>query len=309
MAVSILGKSAVPETHPLYMGVYAGELGDETVRDYVENSDCQILLGVLMTDMNMGVYTAQLDQRKIISVSSEQIEIEHHFYENVTAHDFLDGLAHGILVKGSYDWVKSPQFADELDPAPPDQKITVKRLFQHINAFLDCDMVVISDVGDALFGAIDLVTCHSAQFLSPAYYTSLGFAVPASIGAQLSNPGLRPLVLVGDGAFQMTGLELSTAARFNLNPIVVVLNNGGYGTERPMIDGPFNDVLNWNYANLPELLGTGQGFRVETEQELVDALAAARENTETYSILDIRLAQNDISLALQRLTSSLGQKT
>ena len=308
MAVSILGKSAVPETHPLYMGVYAGGLGDASVREYFENSDCQILLGVLMTDMNMGVYSAQLEQRKIISVSSEQIEIEHHFYDQVTAQDFLEGLANGILSKRSYAWVKPPLFSAELDPAPPDQKITVQRLFQHINAFLDCDMVVISDVGDALFGAIDLVTCRSAQFLSPAYYTSLGFAVPACIGAQINHPGLRPLVLVGDGAFQMTGLELSTVARYHLNPIVVVLNNGGYGTERPMIDGPFNDVLNWNYSNLPELLGAGKGFRVETEQELAQALKAARENTESYSILDVRLAQNDISPALQRLTSSLGQR-
>ena len=106
----------------------------------------------------------------------------------------------------------------------------------------------------------------------------------------------------------MTGLELSTVARYHLNPIVVVLNNGGYGTERPMIDGPFNDVLNWNYSRLPELLGAGKGFRVETEQDLAQALEAARENTESYSILDVRLAQNDISPALRRLTSSLGQR-
>ena len=309
MAVSILGKSAVPETHPLYMGVYAGGLGDASVRDYVENSDCQILLGVMMTDMNMGIYSAHLDPPKVISVSNEQIAIEHHFYEEVTAHDFLDGLIHSDLNKCSYDFVKSPQFPERLEPAPANQKITVKRLFQHINAFLDCNMVVISDVGDALFGAMDLTTCRSAQFLSPAYYTSLGFAVPASIGAQFSSPDLRPLVLVGDGAFQMTGLELSTAARFHLNPIVVVLNNGGYATERPMLDGPFNDVLNWNYSCLPDLLGSGMGFRVETEQELELALASARANTRSYSIIDVSLAPNDISPALQRLTQTLGNRT
>lgn len=309
MAVSILGKSAVPETHPLYMGVYAGGLGDVSVRDYVENSDCQILLGVLMTDMNMGIYTAHLDPRRVISVSGEQIAIEHHFYEKVTAHDYLDGLIHSIFNQCSYDWVKPPQFSGELEPAPPNQKITVQRLFQHINAFLDCNMVVISDVGDSLFGAIDLVTCRSAQFLSPAYYTSLGFAVPASVGVQVSHPDLRPLVLVGDGAFQMTGLEISTAVRYHLNPIIVVLNNGGYATERPMIDGPFNDVLNWNYACLPDLLGSGMGFKVETEQQLERALAAAYANTASYSILDVKLAPNDISPALQRLTQSLGKQT
>jgi TPP-dependent 2-oxoacid decarboxylase len=80
--------------------------------------------------------------------------------------------------------------------------------------------------------------------------------VPAAIGLQLANPQLRPLVLVGDGAFQMTGLELSTVARFGLNPIVIVLNNGGYVTERFILDGPFNDITPWNDYRLPEVLGS-----------------------------------------------------
>ena len=73
-------------------------------------------------------------------------------------------------------------------------------------------------------------TCHihhSTEFLGSAYYASMGFAVPAAIGAQMANPEFRPLVLVGDGAFQMTGMELATVARYGLNPIVVVLNNAG----------------------------------------------------------------------------------
>ena len=105
-----------------------------------------------------------------------------------------------------------------------------------------------ADVGDALFGAADLFIRERTEFISPAYYTSMGFAVPASIGAQLANPKLRPLVLVGDGAFQMTGMELATVARYKLNPVVVVLNNRGYGTERHMQDGPYNDVWPWQYT-------------------------------------------------------------
>ena len=65
----------------------------------------------------------------------------------------------------------------------------------------------------------------------------MGFAVPASIGVEMANPALRPFVLVGDGAFQMTGTELSTAVRLGLKPIVLVLNNDGYGTMRKIRDG------------------------------------------------------------------------
>ena len=153
----------------------------------------------------------------------------------------------------------------------------------------------------------DLYIRGSTEFLSPAYYTSLGFAVPASLGVQLANPKLRPLVLVGDGAFQMTGMELSTLARFHLNPIVIVLNNRGYGTERPMQDGPFNDVLLWRYSRLPELLGTGHGFDVRTEDALDAALTSARALTDGFSILDVHLDPKDASPALQRLTASLAK--
>jgi TPP-dependent 2-oxoacid decarboxylase len=144
--------------------------------------------------------------------------------------------------------------------------------------------------------------------MSSAYYATLGFAVPASLGVQLALPKLRPLVLVGDGAFQMTGVELSTAARYGLNPIVIVLNNSGYGTERPMLDGNFNDVSTWNFSRLPELFGAGKGFDVHTEADLENALSAARDYREGFCILDVHLDQYDFSPVLQRMTGALGKR-
>ena len=148
----------------------------------------------------------------------------------------------------------------------------------------------------------------SSEFLSPAYYTSLGFAVPASLGVQLAKPELRPLVLVGDGAFQMTGMELASIARFNLNPIIIILNNQGYGTERPMLDGGFNDILMWNYSLIPEVLGAGEGYDIWTEDQLEDALQEVGKHTEIFNILDVHLDPQDHSQALQRLTNALGKR-
>lgn len=128
------------------------------------------------------------------------------------------------------------------------------------------------------------------------------------MGVQLARPDLRSLVLVGDGAFQMTGMELSTIARFGLNPIVVVLNNKGYGTERPMLDGRFNDVLSWKYSLLPEVLGAGKGFIVRTEGELETSLAEAKAHTESFCILDVHLDPDDRSEALLRLTAALRER-
>src|SRR5258708_39242968 len=71
-------------------------------------------------------------------------------------------------------------------------KLTVKSLFERINAYLSDETIVVVDVGDAMFGATDLFIRHRTEFLGPAYYASMGFAVPAGVGAQLANPKLRP---------------------------------------------------------------------------------------------------------------------
>jgi len=193
-------------------------------------------------------------------------------------------------------------------PAPLSVRITVKRLFETLNDFLSENTVVVADVGDALFGATDLFIRARTEFLAPAYYTSMGFAVPACIGAQMANRKLRPLVLVGDGAFQMTGMELATVARYHLNPIVVVLNNNGYGTERHMQDGPYNDLWPWRYSRLPEVLGAGRGFLVETEADLRHALAEAHRWAESFCLIEVCLAQLDRSPALDRLAARLAKR-
>ena len=177
----------------------------------------------------------------------------------------------------------------------------VPRLFQRMNDFLTDDMVVVCDVGDCMFGATDLVIHKRTEFLAPAYYTSMGFGVPASLGAQIANPNCRPIVFVGDGAFQMTGQELSTIVRLGLNPIVIVLNNHGYTTERFILDGPFNDITEWNYEQINKLLGKGQGYIVKTGGDLEDALKAALKNTESFTLLNVHLDKMDHSQALERL--------
>src|SRR6185295_1468929 len=110
--------------------------------------------------------------------------------------------------------------------------LTMPELIRILSLHLDENCCVISDVGDAIFGSVGIRTSRRAEFIAPAYYLSMGFAVPASIGIAMANPALRPIVLVGDGAFQMTGTELSTAARLGLRPVILILNNEGYGTMR-----------------------------------------------------------------------------
>jgi indolepyruvate decarboxylase len=308
IAATVLGKSVIGEQHPLYLGIYEGAMGRENVREYVESSDCVILLGAFMTDINLGIYTARLDPARSIYATSEKFSIRYHTYEDVRFKDFLRGLLGSKLRRRTVGRIPRPTAILPFQIRNSDTRLTVKRLFERLNGFLSEDTVVVADVGDALFGATDLFIRGRTEFLAPAYYTSMGFAVPACVGAQIANPKLRPLVLVGDGAFQMTGMELATIARYGLNPVVVVLNNNGYGTERHMQDGPYNDVWPWQYHRLPEILGAGRGFLVRTEQELDQALREAKDWTKSFCLLDVRLAPLDRSPALDRLASRLAKQ-
>jgi len=306
-AATVLGKSVIGEQHPLYLGIYEGAMGRDEVRRYVEESDCLIMLGAFMTDINLGVYTARLEPGRSIYATSEKFSIRYHNYEEVRLKDFMRGLLKLRLRRRTVGKIPRPKPIKNFRVLNTSEPLTVRRLFDRLNAFLSSDTVVIVDVGEALFGAIDLFIRHRTEFLGPAYYASMGFAVPASIGAQLGNPKLRPLVLVGDGAFQMTGMELATSARYGLNPVVVVLNNFGYGTERHMQDGPYNDVWPWHYSKLPEILGAGRGWLVQTENQLNDALVQAGKWTQSFCILDVHLSPRDRSMALERLAARLAK--
>ncbi|NDC82137.1 alpha-keto acid decarboxylase family protein [bacterium] len=306
MAATVLGKSTISETHPLYIGVYEGGLGHDSVRDVVESSDCQILLGVLRSDMNTGVFTANLDPAKSIDLTYDRLIVGGDCVESIPMGVFLDALIQSGIAPKSSRFIPHPPEHRPFVPEPV--PVSVRRVFDAVNSRLTEDMVVISDVGDALFGAMDLVIQSHTEFISPAYYASIGFAVPASVGAALASPARRPIVIVGDGAFQMTGNELSTAIRYGLTPIIIILNNGGYGTERPMLDGPFNDIFNWNYSRLPEIYNSGVGIKIRSEHDLNTAIdLAVNDDTQCY-VLEVILDRHDRSDALNRLTAGLGAK-
>ena len=307
VVATILSKSVISEYHTSYVGLYQGAMGDESVRECVESSDCLILLGALMTDIDFGISVTPIEQRHSIFVTSEKLSIRHHNFENVQLHDFIRNLINANLSMREPTHLNR-HGSQNFFSVHEGKKITVQHLFDKLASFITTDTIVIADVGDCLFGALDLVIPNATEFLAPAFYTSMGFAVPASIGAQLANPKLRPIVVVGDGAFQMTGMEISSAVRYKLNPIVIVLNNGGYGTERRLLDGPFNDLQPWQYRSIPEIVGGGRGFVINTEDELDKALEAANQYLDGFSILDVRLDPNDGSAALQRLTDVLGKR-
>ena len=305
IASTLLSKSIIPETNPLYIGVYSAALSEKVCQDYVEGSDCLILLGAFLSDVFSGFHaTHKLDRTKTILLTTEKLRVGLHAYENVLFKDFLDALAQAEIKPKNF---KNPYKQTELVPLTDKErgeKLDADAFFRILGLTIVKDATVVCDTGDALFGAVGLRTTQASNFLSDAYYLSMGFAVPATIGAMAANPKSRAYCLVGDGAFQMTGMEVSTCAKYNLHPIVCILNNDGYGTQRHIIDGPFNNIHSWDYAKIRDVIRYGKSMKVQTKGELEKVLLEAGKTQEMY-LIEVVIPREDCSPPLKRLTNNL----
>jgi indolepyruvate decarboxylase len=301
IAADLLSKSAIPENHRLYIGVYGGAMSsDEHVRKYVESADLVLMLGTFITDMSMGFYTARLDRRRTVLATSERVSIQYHRYESIQFRDFLQSLATAKIKPKQFKHPNPHALPAPLKKTERSDLLTMVDVFRILSLHLDERSCVIADIGDAIFGAVGIRSARQAQFIGPAYYMSMGFAVPASIGVAMATKRLRPYVLVGDGAFQMTGVEISTAVRVGLNPVIIVLNNDGYGTMRNIRDGCFNAITQWNYSKICELVGGGQGVTASTKGEFDAALFRARES-DCVGVIELKIPRNDASEQLARI--------
>ena len=308
IASTLLGKSIIREDHPLYIGVYSGLEARDEVKEFVNQTDCLLILGSILSDVeDLDARSALFSDGHTIHATADRIAIKHHRYDSIRFEDFVKGLAGTDLP--TFTAPRMPKAYRFEDPAPPAHaSVTLQGVFRHLDTVLDEKTLVIADVGESLFASVDLHVHRRFEFLSPAYYTSMGFAVPAAIGAGFADPSLRPIVLVGDGAFQMTGSELSTAVRYKQAPVVIVLNNRGYSTEREILEGPFNDVHEWHYERICELVGGGQGSRVATHGEFVQILSKALGDSSQPHVINVLLDPADRSPAMMRLARRLAKR-
>jgi len=306
---TILGKGTFPRDHRQFAGVYMGLAGDAEVRALVEESDCLLMLGTMMNDIELGFLTAKLDQRHFILAASQRVTISHHKYDNISLQSLIGSLLREPELRPkltrSFDSAMARQCRLE-SPSNRLGKITVNNLICQLDDFLTMhkEMPLITDCGDCMFASIPL---NADDVLSNSYYTSMGFAIPAALAVQIASDR-RPLVLVGDGGFQMTGVEISHAPRHGLNPVVVVWNNGIWGMmKKGMPRANYTELPNWPYARLAELWG-GRGFQVRTPAEFSDSLIQAYKE-QRFSLLEVFLDPNDFSPTLQAYAKGVDQRT
>jgi TPP-dependent 2-oxoacid decarboxylase len=301
VVATLTGKSVIAERHPAYLGIYEGAMSSENARYMVEQSDLLLMLGVTLNDIDTGIYTAKLDPHHMIRAALNEVVISAHRYPRVALSDFLTALTGSVKTR-SEEFSLTPVASGFPEPNRP---MTTARLIGRLNQALSPDMIVVCDVGDCLFAAIDLRVHEQSEFLASSFYTTMGFAVPAALGCACARPDHRLLILVGDGAFQMTGTELSTHAYLGLNPIVVVFNNSGYSTERCILEGPFNDISRWRFDRLSEVFGPLNGYDATTEEAFEEALINSLNNQTMPSIINVHLSADDASSAMKRLAEHL----
>jgi indolepyruvate decarboxylase len=304
-ATMLLGKTALPEQNPQFIGLYEGMSSRDYVRERVEGAGGLLCLGTFMSDFNLGGFTASLDDDRLIRAVDGRVRIKNHYYNQVGLKDFIERLTEKLSAgsSGSLDvrpavdsctHRKSVAFEPE-----PGQKLTMRRFYDRMAHFVQSNDVVMADTGTALFSAGEVFMPDEVTFIGQAFYCSIGYTVGAALGAALAAPERRVIVFVGDGAFQLTCQELSTLIRNGLNPIVFVLNNDGYTIERLITDGPYNDIQPWNYHLLPEVFGGCRGCDVYTEGELEEALEKAQENR-CLSLIEVHFDRMDCSDSLRR---------
>ncbi len=303
IALALHSKSLINEDHPLFAGIYGGTASNDATIKLVEGSDCLLILGDIRTDMALNFQPAKFKKPQVIEATIDQIRVRSHSYPAIRFQDFCEAL---FQIPGTPRPEPKVPTGFPLPIWNPESgaNITTAGLLSAINHHLSAKLAVIADVGDVMFGASDLHIRSSYAFLSPAYYTSMGSAIPGAVGVAFARPDVLPVVLVGDGAFQMSCTELSTLVRYKKSAIVVVLNNDGYTTERYLLEGDFNDLPMWNYERIVDVIGGGTGWVIRTETELAAALDTALKCGGIH-ILNVHVDRYDVSPGLRRVTEGL----
>jgi len=307
VVTTVLAKSVFPMDHPLHMGIHMGPLSAPAIQRRVRNADLVLALGTELTDMNLGAAKPQVARETSVWAIEGRVNVSFHQYTDVELYDFVAALAARPLPRFRERVVYHDNLVAPRPGSAGRRPLRVNDLLVELNRFLaaHAGYHVVAESGDMLFGGLEL-RLRGGLYLAQGYYASMGFGVPAALGAQIGT-GVRPLVLTGDGAFQMTGPEVSHAPRHGLTPIVVLVNNGGWGIFRPV--SPRQDLLEippWPYAELAQSWG-GVGFVAESAAELSEALRAAHEVKE-FVLIECRIARGDLSPISRRYIRASARK-
>jgi indolepyruvate decarboxylase len=279
-ATMFADKSVLGEDHPNYVGMYAGRLMGEPVRAFVESCDAVVVIGAMMSDGNTAGHTVHLSPDKTITIDHHRTTVGSTVYRNVEMVDILAQLSERITRRAERSAITIEAVGPIVNEG--NDAITADALYPRWADFFRPDDVIITDTGTSSLGLAFAHLPKGAQFHNQTLWASIGWATPAAFGAAVAAPTRRLILITGEGAHQMTAQEISQFGRRGLHPIVFVLNNSGYLSERMLCKEmglAYNDIAAWNYTDLPHAMGCQGWFnaRVGSCGELDDALKTVEQ--------------------------------
>ncbi len=308
-ATLMWGKSLVDESSPNYLGIYAGAASEDPVREAIEDAPVLVTAGVLFTDMVSGFFSQRIDPARTIDIGANQSTIAGHVYAPLDMSAALDAVT-AILTERGIASPALPPLPTRLPADPPgrDTALTQEVLWDRLSDALTPGNVVLADQGTSFYGMAGHRLASGVTFIGQPLWGSIGYTLPAALGAGLADRTRRTVLLIGDGAAQLTIQELGAFGREGLAPVVVVVNNDGYTVERAIhgVTAEYNDIIGWRWTELPAALGVPDAlaFRVSTYGELDDALTAAAATPERMVFLEVMLGRMDIPPLLTELAQS-----
>ena len=305
IVTSFMGRGLLAAHEAPLVGTYMGVAGLPEVTRLVEESDGLFLLGEIVCDTNFAVSETKIDLRKTIQALDGRVTLGYHTYPQIPLAALVDRMLDCVEKSDKPFSVKPALFpygliADDSSITPTDIATAVNDLMVAHGS-----MPIASDMGDCLFTAMEI---EYTPLVAPGYYATMGYGVPAGLGLQAAT-GRRPLILVGDGAFQMTGWELGNCRRYGWDPIVLLFNNSSWEMLRTFQpESSFNDLGHWGFAEMAAGMG-GHGVRVNTRAELKAALDKAINTRGQFQLIDITLPRGVLSNTLQRFVAGVKRLT
>ena len=308
-ATLMWGKSLVDETSPTFLGIYAGAASDERVRRAIEEAPVLVTAGVQFTDMVSGFFSQNIDPSRTIDIGPNQSVVAGQVFAPLDIEAALEALTSILRRRGIRSAPPAPVGGSEgFEPPARTAPLTQKALWDSVSAALTPGNVVLADQGTSFYGMAAHRLPSGVTFIGQPLWASIGYTLPAALGAGLAHPERRPVLLIGDGAAQLTVGELGTFAREGVAAVVVVVNNDGYTIERAIhgSDAYYNDIVRWSWQDIPRALGVPDclTFRASTYGELEDAFVAATAQRDRMVVIEAVVGRMDMPPLLVELGDS-----
>jgi acetolactate synthase I/II/III large subunit len=307
IAMTLLGLGGVPANHPLNLGMM-GMHGEAWVNTAIQEADLLLAFGMRFDDRVTGnLRTYALNARKI-HVDIDPAEIN----KNVKVDVALVGDLRDVLTEllpqvppaehapwlGRINDLKGDAAVRDIQNLPDSGHLYAAHVINDLWRETHGDAVVVTDVGQHQMWEAQYYKHNSARSLiTSGGLGTMGFALPAAIGAKVARPDAEVWVVVGDGGFQMTMCELATIVQENIDVKIAIINNGYLGMVRQWQEFFYEKryaatpLVNPNFAKLAEAFGI-KAMTVATRGEVVPAVSAARAHHGPV-LIDFQVEQED----------------